>query len=482
MTNSAAAIGAAGLQSVLGNSVWARPIGSNGDIRLAVVGLGIKGKAHLRVLSEIPGHRVVALCDVDQVRLDEAVADFKQAGQQVEAYRDYRYLLDSKEVDAVIIATPNHWHALQALWACQAGKDIYLEKPVGHDIWEGMRLLEMEQKYGRIIQGGTQNRSNAEFMEALDYLRSGVFGKILWIHGYDWKYRRSMGRCRGPQQIPSSVDYDLFRGPAPIKPLYRSRLHYDWHWFWETGNGDMGNIAAHVVDNIRMIMGDDRQPKKVMSLGGRFVYDDDGQTPNTHMACLDYGDIPAFAEIRTISYKPGVDYVDNVRGARDGVLVQCEDGYVAFGYTSSAYSNDGNKIKAWSGQGGVKPHMENFLEAVRNQDAGLLNCPLKAGVQAGELFHMANLSHRSGLPAKPKKIHDVMDGLAHGEEAVNSMVANLERHDTDLSKDSLTLGSWMSLEKGGSTLNVHSPESELIAQALFQPRQYREPFVVPEKI
>ncbi len=482
LTKTATGLAAAGLGSTLSSRAWAQPVGANGDIRLGIVGLGIKGSHHIKILREIKGVRVVALCDVDQVYLDRASKEFKQAGQAVKTYRDYRILLEDKDIDAVIIATPNHWHTLQALWACQAGKDIYLEKPVCHDIWEGLRLLEMEKKYGRIIQGGTQNRSNAEFKEGLKYLRSGALGKVKWIHGIDWKYRRSMGRRRGPQRVPATVDYDLYRGPAAMKPLYRSRLHYDWHWFWDTGNGDMGNIAAHIVDNIRHIMGDDRQPDKVMSLGGRFVYDDDGETPNVHMACFDYGDIPAYAEIRTIPYKPGGDYMDNLRGTRQSEIVQCEDGYIAFGYTTSAYSNDGKKIKAWSGQGGVKPHTENFLEAVRNQDASLLNCPMKVAVEAGELFHMANLSYRSGLPTSTGGILDAIGNYPHAGEALGSIERNLKRHAIDLAKEQLTLGSWLSLEDGGRSLKVHNPESDLIAQALFQKRQYRKPYVVPEKI
>jgi predicted dehydrogenase len=367
------------------------------------------------------------------------------------------------------------------IWACQAGKDVYVEKPVCHDIWEGQRMLEAEKKYGRIIQGGTQNRSNAGFKEGLDFLRSGALGEIKWIHGIDYKYRKSMGKLRGPQRIPPSVDYNLFRGPASMKPLNREHLHYDWHWQWDTGNGDMGNIAAHTVDNLRHIMGDGKQPDRVMSLGGRFLYDDDGETPNVHLAHFDYAGIPTFVEIRNIPFKPGVDYMDNLRESRQSCVVQCEGGYMMMADGAFAYSNDGKRIQAFQGNG-VKEHVANFIEAVRNQDSSLLNCPLKVAVQAGEMFHMANLSYRSGFPASPQVIEDVIGGSEAGLAALKHIQTNLTRLGIDLNKEPLTLGSWMSLEDSGRKLNVHNSDCELLAQALFERRQYRKPYVVPEHV
>jgi predicted dehydrogenase len=481
LTGSATSLAAAGLSTSFSNHAWAQSRGANDDIRIGIVGVGWKGGDQIKVFNELKGCRIVALCDVDQLHLDEEVENFKKRHQQVKTYRDIRNLLDDKEVDAIVISTPNHWHALITIWACQAGKDVYVEKPVCHDIWEGQRMLEAEKKYGRIIQGGTQNRSNDAFKEGLEYLRGGDLGKILWIHGIDYKYRKSLGKARGPQRIPPTVDYDLFQGPARMQPLNRLKLHYDWHWMWETGNGDIGNIAAHTIDNLRHIMGDDRQPDRVMSLGGRFVYDDDGETPNELLACFDYGGLPAFSEIRNIPHKPGVDYMDNLRDSRESCIVQCEEGYMNLGTGGTAYSNDGKRIKGFHGNG-VKEHAANFIKAVRHQDSSLLNCPLKVAVQAGELFHMANLSHRSGFPASLKGIRDRIGGSEAGKAAIESIRGNLTRNGVDLDQDQLTLGSWMSLEDQGTRLKVHNPESQLVAQALFKPRHYRKPFVVPKKV
>lgn len=481
LNTSAASLAAVGLSCVLPSHVWAQSQGANDDIRIGVVGVGWKGGDHLKILNQAKGARVVALCDVDQLHLDEEVEAFKKRHQPVKTYRDIRHLLDDKDVDAVVISTPNHWHALITIWACQAGKDVYVEKPVCHDIWEGQRMLEAEKKYGRIIQGGTQNRSNDAFKEGLKYLRGGDLGKIQWIHGIDYKYRDSIGKHRGPQRIPPSVDYDLFRGPARMKPLNRKKLHYDWHWQWDTGNGDIGNIAAHTVDNIRHIMGDDRQPKRVMSFGGRFVHDDDGETPNELLAYLDYGDFPVFAEIRNIPHKTGVDYMDHLRDSRESCIVQCENGYMTLGSGAMAYTQDGRKIKGFSGNG-VKEHIANFLRAVRNRDSSQLNCSLEMGVRAGELFHMANLSYRSGFPASPGEIQARIGESEVGAAAIESICENLTRNGVDLEKDRLTLGSWMSLENSGTSLHVHDSDSDMIAQALFKKRDYRTPFEVPENV
>ncbi len=481
LAQTAAGMAVAGMTATSART-WAASRGANSDIRLAIVGLGVKGNAHLRVLREITGARVVALCDADQARLDEAMAKFKDDWAGMKGYQDFRKLLDDDGIDAVVLATPNHWHALMAIWACQAGKDVYLEKPVCHDIWEGQRLLEAEKKYGRIIQGGTQNRSNTGFREGIDYLRTGVLGQIKWIHGVDYKFRRSMGKVRGPQQIPASLDYNLFCGPVEVRPLMRKTLHYDWHWQWQTGNGDMGNIAAHTIDNMRHIMGDHRQPQKVMSTGGRYYYDDDGETANVHLACYDYGDMKIFNEIRSIPVKESATVGDNLRGSRESSLVQCENGYMLMSWKGvAAYSNDGTRIKVFNANG-TREHMQNFVDAVQAQDSGMLNCPLKVAVQAAEMFHLANLSYRSGFPATGAEIVDAMGNPPHAEEAITSMQENLKRLGIDLSEEPMTLGTWMSLQDSSRKLKVLNPECNLIAQSLFRKRRYRKPFAVPENV
>lgn len=478
LSKSTLALGGISLGSSFSTKLWANSIGSNDAISVGIIGVGWKGGDHCKDFFGAKGARVTAICDVDQLHLDEEVQRFKERGQSVKTYRDARNLLDDQEIDAVVIATPNHWHALMTQWSLQAGKDVYVEKPVSHDIWEGRRMQEAGNKYGRIVQSGTQARSNKSYDEAIEYLRAGNLGAVRWVHGIDYKFRASLGKVSGPQPIPPTVDYDLFQGPAPLEPLMRKKLHYDWHWQWNTGNGDIGNIGAHIVDNLRRIMGDHRQPKRVMSLGGRFLYEDDGETPNELLVYLDYEDFPVFAEIRNLPFKPGADYMDNVRGTRNGVIIHCESGYLVFGFGGvSAYSNKGKRITSFSGES-VKAHIDNFITAVRNQDSKTLNCPLEIGVQGAEVCHLANLSHRSGFPASWSTIRERMGEGAAVDAVVDGIRENLERNKIDLDNHPLTLGSWVSLEAQASRLIVEDPRSDLVAQALFKPRNYREPFVV----
>lgn len=224
-----AAVGA-GLRSFSVSS-YKRIAGANNDIRVAVVGHRIKGADHIDVFRNLPGVRVAALCEVDDELLARESQKFKDRNETVKTYRDVRRLLDDKEIDAVVIATPNHWHALMGIWACQAGKDVYVEKPVSHNIWEGRKLVEAARKYQRIVQSGMQNRSDVGFAEAAAYLQAGNLGKVLWAHSVWYGERQSIGRVDHPQPIPANIDYNLWTGPAPLAPLMRKRLHYDWHWF-----------------------------------------------------------------------------------------------------------------------------------------------------------------------------------------------------------------------------------------------------------
>ncbi len=229
-------------------------------------------------------------------------------------------------------------------------------------------------------------------------------------------------------------------------------------------------------------MGDHWQPKRVASTGGRFVHNDDGETPNELLACFDYGDFPVFAEVRGLPHKPDVDYMDNHRGTRDAVVVECEDGYLVFGFGGvSAYNPDKKRIKAFSGES-KKAHIDNFISAVRNQDAGELNCPLKIGVDGAELCHLANISYRSGYPASVKNVRDQFGGTDAGDTIIESIVANLTRNRVDLDVDRLTLGPWVSLSNNSSKLTVSDFKSNLMAQELFKPRQYRKPFSVPMQV
>src|SRR5215472_15207334 len=304
--------------TLLPRLTYAREIGANDEIRYAVVGFGGRGQDHIKEMHEVQGARMVALCDVDRNILDRELKKCETRSEKVAGYTDIRKLLANADIDVVTFATPNHWHSLGAIWAVQAGKDVYVEKPVSHNVWEGRQLVNAARKHGRIVQAGTQCRSSSGIAEAIHWLREGHIGKIVRARGLCYKRRPSIGKVDGPQPIPASIDYDLWCGPAPKEPLMRKRLHYDWHWVWPTGNGDIGNQGIHEMDVARWILGVQELSPRVVSVGGRLGYVDDGTTPNTLIVFHDYQPAPLLFEVRGLPASDGSGKMDNYRGASVG--------------------------------------------------------------------------------------------------------------------------------------------------------------------
>jgi predicted dehydrogenase len=452
----------------------------NEEIRVAVLGIGVKGRLHIDSFGSLPNVSVVAVVDVDPVRMAEGVERAKKYGSDVKGYLDGRHVLDRKDIDAIVIATPNHWHALWTIWGCQAGKHVYVEKPVSHNLWEGQKMLEAQYQYDRIVQVGTQNRSNSGFSQTAAYLRNQPLGKIKWIQGRFNKNRNPIGMTAGPQAIPKGVNYDLYCGPAPLSPIRRKRFHYDWHWQWDTGNGDLGNNGAHITDEIRQIMGDDIQPKRVMSYGGRFLFNDSGVTPNTQVAIYDYDGIPCSMEFRNLPMKPGIKAVDHFRGVRIGCYIQCEHGHVIAGEGGGIfYDNDGNRLKRFSGDGGTAHHPGNFIDAVRAGDRSLLTAPLEVGVKAAELFHAGNHSWRIGSPDLVPNLSSAgdIDGLSSTGEAMGSIRDHLETNGINWKESALTYGPWLSVSDKPEGVKSSVPESQMMLDALLQPT-YRAPYII----
>jgi predicted dehydrogenase len=269
-------------------------MGSNNDIRLGIVGFNSHGKSHIRRFQAIPkGVRIVALCDADTDVIDRGVKEFFNGrGQKVDTYTDIRELLDRDDIDAISGAQPNHWHSLAAVWACQAGKDVCVEKPVSHNVWEGRKVVEAARKYNRVVQADLDRRTSEGRALAHKYVQEGKLGKIIRAHSFVYKRRESMGKLAKPVQPPASVDYNLWSGAARVLPVTRERFHYDWHWLWEYGGGETCNNGPHTLDVVRACLGHMGLPKRVMAYGGRYGYDDVGETPNTQVAILDYEPAP----------------------------------------------------------------------------------------------------------------------------------------------------------------------------------------------
>ncbi len=464
--------------------------GPNAEVRIGVVGLGGidipggvggRGRQLIARLRQLPDARVVALCDVDQEVLDHELQPLKDRGQQVAAYRDVRKLLDDKTIDAVAVSTPNHWHALATVWACRAGKDVYVEKPFSYNIWEGRQMVAAARKYGRMVQVGTQSRSSEVLREAIGYLRSGQLGSIRRAHALVYRAREGMGKVSGPTPVPPTVDYDLWCGPAPKAPLLRKQLHYEWHWFWSTGNGEIGNNGAHVIDVCRWALGQEKPPARAISIGGRFGFNDDGETPNTQIAFWDYRPAPLVCEVRNLRTTKGPNSMGTFRNTERGVVIECEGGYFAGDPASGAvYDNQGRKIKDI--MDGRKPrdpeaaHLANFLAAVHSRRAGDLNAEAREGHVSAACSHIANVSHRLGRSSPPEAIVEANRANRELADALERCREYLRQNGVDLGATQAVAGPWLSFDPDRERFVGEFADR---ANELSR-RDYREPFVVPE--
>jgi predicted dehydrogenase len=454
---------------------WAQVPGANSDIRHAVIGFNGQGKSHIEGFRRVPGVRIVALCDVDRAVLDGEAKKLMDGKVPVRTYSDIRKLLEDKEVDTVSIATPNHWHALAAIWSIQAGKDVYVEKPVSHELWEGRQIVQAARKHNRIVQTGTQCRSNPGLREAIQFLRAGKLGKIKLARGLCYKRRRSIGKVAGPQPPPATVDYDLWCGPAPKDPLMRSRLHYDWHWVWPTGNGDLGNQGIHQMDIARWVLGENAVSPAVLSIGGRLGYEDDGTTPNTQLIFHDYPSAPLIFEVRGLPTRAEIEKMDNYKGAEIGVVVDCEHGYLVIpSYDSAiAYDNSGAVVQKFSGGAS---HHENFIKAVRSRKYQELNADILEGHLSSALCHTGNISYRLGSKKSPGEIRESIQGNKVAEESFGRFVEHLKVNHVDLDMTKAVLGMHLQMDPGSERFKNNKKANEMLT------REYRKPFVVPDKV
>jgi predicted dehydrogenase len=376
-----------------------RVLGANERINIAVVGVGGRGTAHLREYMNIADCHVAAVVDVDQASQERAVAFVeKTKGHKPKTYADMRQAYADKEIHAVSIATPNHWHVLSAMWALQAGKDVYVEKPVSHNIFEGQQLTAAARKYNRIVQVGQQSRSTPHKMRAVQLLNEGIIGKVYLAKGLCFKRRKTIGKKPdGP--TPPGVNWDLFLGPAPMRAFNENRFKYNWHWFWDTGNGDIGNQGVHEMDIALWGAGKTTLPKAVSSNGGKYAYDDDQETPNTQFASFDYGDSEIQFEVRGVLTGPegelkrrGGNTVGNLFLGSDGYMSLDEGGFQVYkGENHELALEEKNERK---GPNTTQLHMENFVKAVRSRNYKDLNCDVEVAARSAALCHLANISYR----------------------------------------------------------------------------------------
>ena len=443
-------------------------VSANDKIAVAIIGCGIRGKQHAGELARLSDCEIACVCDPDRDRAAELASEIaSKGGPPPKSVQDLRRVLDDKTIAAVFIATPNHWHALAAIWAMQAGKDVYVEKPVSHNISEGRRIVEAARKLGRICQGGTQNRSNGALAEAIKYIRDGKLGDVMLARSIVYGRRDSIG---GPGQypIPASVDYNLFAGPAPMSPLTRPKLHYDWHWFWNTGNGELGNNNIHSLDICRWGLGVTGLGQAVLSYGGRFGYTDAAETPNTQVCVFDFGGKTIVAETRGLKTEP---FHPNFKS---GWIFTGTEGIIA---DTSLFDLDGKLVRTFAGR--TESHFANFLKAVRSRKVSDLHADILETHQSTALCHLGNISWRLGRPAAPEfvekqlaqlKVHD--DVRETFERTRRHLVAN----NVELEKSRLTLGPLLRLDADKERFADNAKANAFLT------REYRKPFVVPERV
>ena len=383
----------------------------NDTIRVACIGvgnpdIGVKGqgRVHLQRYSEMRNVEVAAVCDVDSRLLALGQDTVEKLGRKRPAgFADMRKILDDKSLDAVSIATPDHLHALQAIWACQAGKDVYLEKPCSHNIFEARQIVAAARKYNRIVQHGLNARSGVAIREAVQKMREGLIGDVYMARGVVFQWRESIGRAP-VEPVPAGVDYDLWLGPAPRHDFTRNRFHYNWHWIWEYGCGELGNQGAHELDIARWGLGV-KLPTKVNAIGGHFMYDDDQDTPNTILATWEFDDggkrkLMSFEVRHGLSgHEAGIGEGPRAAGAKPRTV-----GNVFFGTNGYLAIEGYDRYKSFLGkeqQPGPQKieagnNWVNFIDALRARDKSKLNGPLEEGALSVTLMHLANISYKLG--------------------------------------------------------------------------------------
>jgi len=439
-------------------------------LRVAVVGVNGRGGSHISGFGNRNDCELAAFVDVDEAvanrRADEVE---KSKGKRPTIYSDLRKCLEDKSIDVISIATPNHWHALASIWAIQAGKDVYVEKPVSHNVSEGRRIVEAARKYGKIVQTGTQSRSNSGMREAIQFVHDGGIGEVKLARGLCYKPRPSIGP-KGNYDVPASVNYDLWCGPAQMTNVTRPKFHYDWHWQWEFGNGDLGNQGIHQMDIARWGLGEQSLGTSVQSYGGRFGYQDAGETANTQVCIHQYpNDKRLVFEVRGLKTEP-------LKGASVGVIFYGSEGMLVIGSYAGGvvYDNDGKEVKKFSG-GSDDAHFANFVDAVRKRDHKILNADILDGHLSSALCHLGNISYRLGSPMSST---DLQKELGEDQEALGTLdrvLQHLADHKLDPQETKITVGPSLTLTEE-ETFTGDQAE----AANKFLTREYRAPYVVPK--
>ncbi|MDR2116867.1 MAG: Gfo/Idh/MocA family oxidoreductase [Planctomycetaceae bacterium] len=487
LKNSMSAVALASTFAISGTKASGRILGANDRIRIGVAGIRSRGIEHIKSFGAIPNVEVAALVDVDKTFFDPRVEEVKKKfGNTPECFQDIREVLDNKNIDAISLATCDHTHSLYTVWACQAGKDVYVEKPCSQNVVEGRRCVEAAEKYKRIVQHGTQlraaidencrflNPSLVPYQQILAALKSGKYGKLKLVKGYCCRNRWTIG-YKQPEQPPETLAWDAWLGPAPEQPFHKNLVHYEWHWFWDFGCGDIGNLGIHELDVCRW-MTERKLPKTVLSFGQRYVnepqhrFKDQGQTPNLMLTLFDYGDVQILFETRGLIQKKSA-WVWKV-----DVEIFTDQGTINQG-VFSPYNDPQNKVKIETDY--EKPEADvfrNFIDCMRSRQRNKLAADILEGHYTSALVHTANISYRLGEMTSIDTIRSTFGNEPAVQQSINDIVKNTGDMLPELKNPQFTLGQKLTFSDVTETFENNAAANSLLT------RKYRSPYIVPENV
>ena len=479
LQTSAAASAAFSTFTIAGTKASGKVIGANDTIRIGVAGIHGRGSVHIDGFAGCDKVQVTYLIDPDSSLFEGRKNQVKsKGGNEPVCVQDIRKALDDDNLDAVSIATCNHWHSLITVWACQAGKDVYVEKPLSHNVFEGRKCVEAARKYGCVVQHGTQHRSDVGRAREMAAIQSGKYGKLLVSKGYCCKPRWSIS-IKPHAKPPAHLDFNLWLGPAPEQPYHENLVHYKWHWFWDTGNGDTGNQGVHQMDVARWAIKGATLPKSVWSLGGRFGYEDQGQTPNTQLAVYDYGETLLVFETRGLVGKNS-DFpfkVANEFYTSEGVI---KDQKIKGRKLLKFHPNGGGTPEPISG--GSEVHVTpggafgSFITAMRSRNPEDNNADAEVGHYSSALCHLGNISYRLGESVPFSKQSKSLGDNKQVVEAFEAVQANLKAVGVELNETTYQLGRTLKLDPKTEKFIGDEQANQYLT------RPYRKPFVVPDTV
>jgi hypothetical protein len=452
--------------------LWAT--NSNDSINVGFVSCGGRAGQLAKQFSAVSGVNIAGLCDPDSRRVEMMKKQYPKA----QTWKDLRDLIGSDSIDAVVIATCNHWHCLAAIWAMEAGKDVYVEKPLSHSQWEGDQTVAAARRYDRICQVGTQQRSDPMQAEIKKFLHEDrELGQLRAARVNRFGVRNSIGKRKSPLRIENVVDYDLWLGPAEDKPIFRNSLHYDWHWDWNTGSGEMGNWGVHVLDDVRNNVFQDQVslPKTVFGGGGRVVWNDAGETPNMHFVYFDTGKIPVVIGLTNLPAEPNGKKTPGHPGPGSGYIVYCEGGRLEGQRGKAvAFDSNGKVIRKFEGNRGDRLHQQNFVDAVRDHNPSMLNADVEVGHHSTGWCNLANIAYRAGRQLSMDQAREL--DQRHWQILLDEMQAHAKAHGLTLSDEKFRLSPLLNLDVRAGTFVADSAEMA----NRFIKREYRQGYEVPE--